>query len=76
MSLQQTLEAFVTISVLSQLLYEVLLHTGVLNNRYGPGNYANSGNHGGGNGGGGDNISMAGQYHVTRKASSSTTVIS
>ncbi|EOY04229.1 AWPM-19-like family protein, putative [Theobroma cacao] len=33
----QTLEAFITISLASQLLYVVLLHVGMFNSRYGPG---------------------------------------
>ncbi|OMO94712.1 AWPM-19-like protein [Corchorus olitorius] len=59
----QTLEAFITISVVSQLLYVVLLHAGMFNTRYGPG-YATSGNHG-------SSIAMA--HQETRKTS--TTVI-
>ncbi|XWS75443.1 hypothetical protein CRYUN_Cryun01aG0088400 [Craigia yunnanensis] len=66
----QTLEAFITISVVSQLLYIVLLYAGMFNSRYGPG-YGSSGNHGGSDGGG---IAMA--DHETRKTSSSTTAIS
>lgn len=37
----QTLEAFITISTLSQLLYLLLLHAGMFNSRYGPA-YKNS----------------------------------
>ncbi|XP_065854229.1 membrane protein PM19L-like [Euphorbia lathyris] len=33
----KTLEALITISLLSQFLYVVLLHAGILNHRYGPG---------------------------------------
>ncbi|XVF71663.1 hypothetical protein PTKIN_Ptkin12aG0057700 [Pterospermum kingtungense] len=65
----QTLEAFVTISVVSQLLYVVLLHACMLNNRYRQDGYASSGNYHVGGGG-----AMA--DHVTGKTSSSTTVIS
>lgn len=35
--LQQTLETFIVISLLSQFLYVVLLHAGVYNSSYGPG---------------------------------------
>ncbi|KAK2986826.1 hypothetical protein RJ640_011051 [Escallonia rubra] len=34
--LQQTLEAFIVISTVSQLLYLLLLHSGMFNRRYGP----------------------------------------
>ncbi|XP_074322698.1 membrane protein PM19L-like isoform X2 [Apium graveolens] len=37
----QTLEAFITISALSQLMYVLLLHAGMLSTRFGP-NYGSS----------------------------------
>ncbi|GMI85485.1 hypothetical protein HRI_002217800 [Hibiscus trionum] len=61
----QTLEAFITISVASQLIYVVLLHAGMFNSRYGPG-YGSSGGRCG-------NITMT--VHETRKSSSNTTFI-
>ncbi|PIA63559.1 hypothetical protein AQUCO_00201121v1 [Aquilegia coerulea] len=43
----QTLEAFVIISTLTQLMYLLLLHSGIYNRRYGPG-YTNPGGEYGG----------------------------
>lgn len=40
--MQQTLEAFITISVLSQLMYLLLLHAGMFSRRYGPAYHPNN----------------------------------
>ncbi|XVF20561.1 hypothetical protein REPUB_Repub12eG0011200 [Reevesia pubescens] len=69
----QTLEAFITISVVSQLLYVVLLHVSMFNDRYGPG-YGSSAHHGGRGGASSSSIAMA--DHEIRKTSISTTAIS
>ncbi|GMY24380.1 membrane protein PM19L-like [Fagus crenata] len=45
--LLQTLEAFIFISLLSQLLYLIVLHAGVFDNSYGPGYRSYANDHGG-----------------------------
>ncbi|KAF9618269.1 hypothetical protein IFM89_000904 [Coptis chinensis] len=64
----QTLEAFVIISTLTQLMYLILLHSGMYSRRYGPG-YRNSGTEYGGPGYRNPGIEYGAMGHEPQKTS-------